>query len=285
MPASVSVTSAIPLSVADLIHAALLEDLGSGDVTTEAIVAAMATSRALIQAKQPGVVCGLAIVQSVFDRLGPVSWNTRHEDGSVVAIGEVVGEIEGPAQTILTGERVALNFLQRLSGIATLTRKFVDAVEGTKARIADTRKTTPGLRALEKYAVRVGGGVNHRFGLYDAVLIKDNHQAAAGSISVAVERVRQRAGFMMKIEVETQTLEQVEEAMRCGVEVIMLDNMPVDQLREAVQHIDGRALVEASGNVTLDNVRAIAETGVDIISVGALTHSAPALDLSLRLVA
>lgn len=268
----------------EIVRAALREDIGAGDVTTDATISHQAVARAVIRAKQPGVICGLEVAQLVYANVGPIKWIDRLCDGDPFAPGQTLAGIEGPARAILSGERVALNFLQRLSGIATLTRKFVDAVQGTKVRIADTRKTTPGLRALEKYAVRVGGGVNHRFGLYDAVLIKDNHIAAAGGITVAVERVRQRAGFMMKVEVETRSLAEAEEALTAGVEVIMLDNMTIDQMGEAVQLISGRALVEASGNVTLDNVHAIAETGVDIISVGALTHSAPALDLSLQLV-
>ena len=267
----------------DEVVRAVLEDVGSGDITTEATIAADAKSCAVIGARSGGIVCGMAAAVCVFDYLGGVESTPTFADGASVQGGEMLLELFGSSRTILTGERVALNFLQHLSGIATLTRKFVDAVAGTKARIADTRKTTPGLRSLEKYAVRVGGGVNHRFGLYDAVLIKENHIAAAGGIAVAVERVRQRAGFMMKIEVETRTFAEVEGALKCGVDVIMLDNMSVQTVREAVAIINGRAIVEASGNVTLDIVRAIAETGVDIISVGALTHSAPALDMTLQI--
>jgi nicotinate-nucleotide pyrophosphorylase (carboxylating) len=229
------------------------------------------------------VIAGLDVARCAFESVGRIDdWKPLLDDGGGAVKGQTILEIGGNARAILTAERVALNFLQRLSGIATTTRQLVKAIEGTGAQIADTRKTTPGLRALEKYAVRVGGGCNHRFGLYDAVLIKDNHIAATGSIAVAVERVRARAGFMMKIEVEVRSLEEVEQAIAAGADVIMLDNMTLDEMRETVKQIQGRSLVEASGNITEQNVRAVAETGVDVISVGAITHSARALDLSLK---
>jgi nicotinate-nucleotide pyrophosphorylase (carboxylating) len=262
--------------------AALAEDVGEGDVTTEATVDADATGSAHLVVKEPGVVCGLDVAEAVFRAVDPeLRFERIVDDGTVVAAGTAVAHVAGPGRAILTGERTALNFLARLSGIATLTRRYVDAVEGTGAGILDTRKTTPGLRALEKHAVACGGGRNHRFGLDDGVLVKDNHLRAAGSVATAVERLR--ASTSLPVEVECDTLEQVEEALAAGADAILLDNMTPGRLRDAVALVGGRARLEASGGITLENVRTVAETGVDEISVGALTHSARSLDVSLEL--
>jgi nicotinate-nucleotide pyrophosphorylase (carboxylating) len=262
---------------------ALAEDIGAGDVTTEATVAEDAVGTAELLLKEPGVVCGLRAAESSFRALDPeVRFEALASDGDLVRDPPaVVARVSGSLRTLLTGERVALNFLGRLSGIATLTRRYADAVEGTGAAVLDTRKTTPGLRALEKHAVLCGGGRNHRFGLDDAVLVKDNHLRAAGSVTRAVELVR--AASDLPVEVECETLHQVGEALEAGVDAILLDNMTLDELREAVSLTAGRARLEASGGVSLTTVRAIAETGVDEISVGALTHSARSLDVSLEL--
>ncbi len=266
-----------------VVYAALMEDVGAGDVTTEATVDADVVGTADLVVKEPGVVCGLEAAEAVFRTLdSDIRFERVVDDGAVIGGPTVVATVTGPKRAILTGERTALNFLGRLSGVATLTRSYADAVAGTGAAILDTRKTTPGLRLLEKHAVACGGGRNHRFGLDDAVLIKDNHlQAAAGSVSTAVARVRELTD--LPIEVECDTLEQVSEALAEGVDAILLDNMTADGLRAAVALVAGRARLEASGGVTLENVRAVAETGVDEISVGALTHSARSLDVSLEL--
>jgi nicotinate-nucleotide pyrophosphorylase (carboxylating) len=264
------------------VYAALAEDVGEGDVTTEATVDADAVGTAELLVKEPGVVCGLAAVEAVFRALdGDVRFEPLVGEGAVVGVPTAIALVTGPERAILTGERTALNFLGRLSGIATLTRSYVDAVAGTGVAILDTRKTTPGLRALEKYAVACGGGRNHRFGLDDGVLVKDNHLRAAGSIRAAVESLR--ATTDLRVEVECDTLEQVSMAVDAGTDAILLDNMTLDELRSAVSLVAGRARLEASGGVTLENVRAVAETGVDEISVGALTHSARSLDVSLEL--
>ena len=269
-------------TVERIVLAALAEDIGAGDVTTDATVPADAVGVADLLVKEAGVVCGVRVAETTFRALDPdIRFEALASDGDVVEPPAVVARISGSERAILTGERVALNFLGRLSGIATLTRRYVDAIEGTGAAVLDTRKTTPGLRELEKYAVACGGGRNHRFGLDDAVLVKDNHLRAAGSVSAAVELVR--AATALPIEVECDTLDQVAEALAVGVDAILLDNMSLDQLREAVDLTGGRARLEASGGVTLDTIRAIAETGVDEISVGALTHSARSLDVSLEL--
>ncbi len=269
--------------VARAVADALAEDLGlAGDLTTDATVDADAMAHAVIAARQEGVVAGLDLAQAAF-----VAMDSRIEfvrcasDGVRVAAGQVVANIAGPARAILTGERVALNYMGRLCGIATLTRRYVDAIAGTKAAIADTRKTTPGLRAFEKYAVRCGGGQNHRTGLFDAILIKDNHIVAAGGVEPAIARAKAYAGHMVKIEIEVDTLDQLALVMKHKVDAVLLDNMTPGTLKEAVRIVAGRAFTEASGGVNLTTVRAIAETGVDLISVGALTHSAPALDLGL----
>lgn len=271
------------LAFGDLVEAALREDLGGGDCTTNAIVDAAARCRALILAKEAGVLCGLPVARAVFERLSPeVQVVGLLPEGARLAGGrQPIAEVTGPTRAVLSGERLALNFLQRLSGIATLAAACVEAVRGTRAVILDTRKTTPGLRRLEKYAVRVGGGRNHRFGLFDGVLIKDNHIRAAGSIRRAVELVRRQVPPGMKVEVETTNRAQVEEALAAGAEIIMLDNMPPDQMRAMVALIAGRALVEASGGIRSSTLREVAETGVDFCSLGALTHSARALDISL----
>jgi nicotinate-nucleotide pyrophosphorylase (carboxylating) len=257
----------------------LAEDVGAGDVTTEALIEADAICAAEVRVKEPGTVYGLDAAAAVFAELG-ATLRPVVADGDRIAPGTIAG-VEGPARSVLTGERLALNLIGRLSGIATLTRRYVDAVEGTGVRILDTRKTTPGLRTLEKQAVAAGGGTNHRVGLYDAILIKDNHLRLAGGVVVAVEKAR-AAATGLPIEVEVETLEQLTEALGAGADTILLDNMPLDTLRAAVAQTAGRARLEASGGVTLDTVRAIAETGVDFISVGALTHSARSLDVSLE---
>jgi nicotinate-nucleotide pyrophosphorylase (carboxylating) len=269
-------------TVERVVLAALAEDIGAGDVTTEATVAAEAVGTAELLVKEAGVVCGLRVAETAFRALDPeIRFEALVSDGDDVEPSAVVVRMTGSERAILTAERVALNFLGRLSGIATLTRRYVEAVEGTGATVLDTRKTTPGLRALEKHAVAAGGGRNHRFGLDDAVLIKDNHLRAAGSIAAAVTLVR--AATDLPVEVECETLVQVGEALDAGVDAILLDNMPLDDLRAAVALVDGRTRLEASGGVTLGTIRAIAETGVDEISVGALTHSARSLDVSLEL--
>jgi nicotinate-nucleotide pyrophosphorylase (carboxylating) len=265
-----------------IVAAALAEDVGTGDVTTEAIVDESATATATLVVREAGVVAGLEAVEAVFRALEPtVELTHLARDGDAVTAGTAVAQVTGPARAILTGERTALNFLGRLSGIATLTRRYVDEVAGTGAAILDTRKTTPGLRLLEKQAVAAGGGRNHRFGLFDAILIKDNHLRAAGSVPEAVSRARDLSD--LPVEVECDTLAQVSEALAAGADAILLDNMTTAELRAAVELVAGRARLEASGGITLDNVRAVAETGVDEISIGALTHSARSLDVSLEL--
>ncbi len=267
-----------------LVEQALSEDIGPGDVTTEATIPADSASTAEMLAKQDLVLAGIDVSREVFHCLDPaVTFEPLAKDGDMITSGTVLARISGKTRVLLAGERVALNLLQRMSGIATLTSKYVEQLTGLKARVLDTRKTTPGLRALEKYAVRMGGGKNHRFGLYDGVLIKDNHIKAAGSITKAVASARQKAHNLLGIEVETKTLDEVREALNAGADIIMLDNMPLDMMREAVKVIAGRALIEASGNVTLETVRATAETGVDFISSGSLTHSAPAADISMKI--
>jgi nicotinate-nucleotide pyrophosphorylase (carboxylating) len=274
----------LPVSVSECIDRALAEDIGSGDVTTDNIVSPEAWLRGCIVAKQNGVVAGLKIAEAVWLKLEErVKFTPKVTDGARVETRTVLAEVSGPARALLTGERTALNFLGRMSGIATLTRQFVDAVSSTKAKILDTRKTAPGLRALDKRAVAIGGGRNHRNGLFDMVLIKDNHIDFAGSITTAVTRVRQ-CGVELEIEVEARTLDNLREALALGVERILLDNMSLELMREAVQICGGRAKLEASGNVTLENVFEVARTGVDFISVGALTHSARVFDVSLEFV-
>jgi nicotinate-nucleotide pyrophosphorylase (carboxylating) len=271
-----------PNLIADVVSRALAEDVRDGDVTTNAIVPADARARAVVTQKAPGVVFGLELAEQTFRELDPdIALERLAEEGVWREDGPVL-QVEGSARAILTGERTALNFLQRLSGIATMTAWFVRAVEGTGVQILDTRKTTPGLRSLEKAAVAAGGGSNHRAGLYDAVLIKENHAAIAGGVGEAVRRARAAAADF-PLEVECRTLEEIDEALRAGARRILLDNMDVAQLREAVRHVAGRAELEASGRITLETLKEVAGTGLQFISVGALTHSAPALDLSLIL--
>jgi nicotinate-nucleotide pyrophosphorylase (carboxylating) len=268
------------------VAAALEEDVGTGDVTTLATVPADRAGRAAVVAREPMIVAGLAVAETVWRRVSPLlTIDTTGADGALASAGDVLMRVSGPVAAMLTGERVALNFMQRLSGVATLTRQYVEAVAGTGAVILDTRKTTPGLRGLEKYAVRCGGGRNHRMGLYDAILIKDNHLAALRNelpnpVAAAVARVR-RQYPEMKIEVEADTIAQVDQALQSGVEMVLLDNMSLEDLRRAVALARGRAKTEASGGVSLRTARGIAETGVDYISVGALTHSARAMDIAL----
>ena len=272
----------LPEEIVDCLTRALDEDVGAGDATTNSIVPADATLNAQIIAKQEGVVAGLDVAEKVLLLLDDrVSFLAHVNEGSTVNSGTVIADISGPARALLTGERTALNFLGRMSGISTLTRQFVDAVSGTRATILDTRKTAPGLRLLDKLAVRRGGGQNHRTGLFDLILIKDNHIDFAGSLAKAVQGARE-AETQLEIEVEARTMQDVEELLELGVERILLDNMSVETMREAVKLNAGRAKLEASGNVTLETVRAIAETGVDYISVGALTHSPKVFDVSLK---
>ena len=277
-----------PSLVDRLVRAALEEDGAFRDVTTQALVPPEQSGRGVLLAKAGGVVAGLPVVVAAFHALDPsIRLSAKLQDGSVVEPGSVIATVEGPLAPILSAERVALNFLQRLSGVATATRALVDAVAGLNVRIVDTRKTTPGLRALERYAVRVGGGHNHRFNLADGVLVKDNHLAAARSRGLSLAQVvaaaRAEAPHTMRIEVEVTTFAEAEEALAAGADVILLDNMSVAEMARCVRLAQGKALTEASGGVTLANVRAIAETGVDIISSGALTHSAKALDISLEI--
>ncbi len=267
-----------------ILEAALAEDIHTGDITTLAVVPGKRSAGAILKAKESMVLAGLDVTARVFRLLDPtIRFTGRFPDGAHLQSGDILADLQGDAAFLLQGERVALNLLQRMCGVATLTSRYVEAVKGTQARIVDTRKTTPGLRILEKYAVRVGGGINHRTGLYDGVLIKENHIAAAGGIAEAVRRARAYIPHTMKIEVETETLAEVGEALGAGADIIMLDNMDLVAMQQAVAEIGGRALVEASGGVNLETVRAIAETGVDIISVGALTHSARAMDISMLL--
>lgn len=271
------------LIVEPLVRAALLEDLGlAGDITSAAVIPRDHRSTVVMAARQPGVIAGLDAAELAFELVDPAITMDRHiDDGAAVKAGDVIATIRGPSRGLLTGERTALNFLGHLSGIATVTAGIVEAIKGTKAAVACTRKTTPGLRALEKYAVRAGGGMNHRFALYDAVLIKDNHVAIAGGVGEAIRRARAGVGHMVKIEVEVDTLDQLREVMEIGVDAVLLDNMSPDQLRRAVEIVGGRAITEASGRVTPSTAVAIAASGVDLISVGWCTHSAPTLDIGL----
>lgn len=270
--------------VDQIINLALFEDSGLGDITSESILPGPLQGTGVIFAKQDCVLAGTQVAQKTFHLIDPdtdVRW--RYQDGDTVPTGAVVMAASGDLLCLLKGERVALNFLQRLSGIATLTREYVDALKGFRARLTDTRKTTPGWRRLEKQAVRSGGAYNHRFSLFDGILIKDNHIAVAGGLSAAVRAVRHRTSHLMKIEVEVSDMDQVKEALAAGADVIMLDNMSCAAMADAVKAINGRALVEASGNVSLETIKDIAATGVDVISCGALTHQARSVDLSMRL--
>ena len=271
--------------VNQILENALREDTGSGDITTKMLFQYDAECKAIILAKEEGLVAGLPIAEMVFRKLDKdIVWSEEKKDGDKVEPNQVLAEITGSQKAVLTGERVALNFLQRLSGIATLTSRFVKAINGLPVKILDTRKTAPGLRILDKYAVRIGGGYNHRFGLYDGVLIKDNHIRLAGGITKAVNILRERAVTQKRIEVEASTIDEVKEALEVGADIIMLDNMALKMIKEAVSLINSRAPIEVSGGVTTENVREIAETGVDFISVGLLTHSPRALDIGLYVV-
>ncbi|AHJ65050.1 carboxylating nicotinate-nucleotide diphosphorylase [Granulibacter bethesdensis] len=266
-----------------LVRAALLEDLGrAGDITTDAVIPATQTARVALQARQPGVIAGLDLARLAFHLVEPrIHFSIHVPDGGRVMPGDAIATIDGPARGLLTGERVALNFLGHLSGIATATAGIADAIAHTKARICCTRKTTPGLRAVEKYAVRAGGGSNHRFGLDDAVLIKDNHIAIAGGVATAIKRARSSIGHLVKIEVEVDTLTQLHQVLEYDIDAVLLDNMDSATLRQAVGIINGRAIAEASGRITPQTAPAIAESGVDLISAGWLTHSSAVLDIGL----
>jgi nicotinate-nucleotide pyrophosphorylase (carboxylating) len=272
-----------PLLIEDVIDRSLAEDLGrAGDITTLATIPASARARAVIAARESGVIAGSDLAIAAFRRLDQsIRFDTHVADGVSVSKGDVALAIEGPARAILSAERTALNFMGRLSGIASLTARYVEKIKHTKARIVCTRKTTPGLRAFEKHAVRAGGGFNHRFGLDDAILIKDNHIAVAGGVTKALRAAKAFAGHLVKIEIEVDTLDQLDEVIREGADVVLLDNMTPAHLKDAVARVQGKMLTEASGGVTLETVTAIAESGVDMISVGALTHSAKVLDLGL----
>jgi nicotinate-nucleotide pyrophosphorylase (carboxylating) len=274
----------IPFHVTNSLRLALEEDIGNCDLTTELLIPEKQKSRALLVAKENFIVGGMPFACEVFNIFdSKTEFKIFFDEGSKVRRGDMIAEIHGHTRTLLSCERVALNILQRLSGIATLTNKFVEEVKGTSAKIVDTRKTTPGLRFMEKYAVRIGGGNNHRFGLYDGILIKDNHIEAAGGIKEAVGLARQ-SHHLSKIEVEVENLSDLKEALSAGADVIMLDNMSVNDVKEAVGMVKGKAVTEASGNMTLKKAREVAETGVGLISIGALTHSAPAVDISMKIV-
>jgi nicotinate-nucleotide pyrophosphorylase (carboxylating) len=279
----VTLNPLLPLMYEPLVRTALLEDLGrAGDITADAIVPAEQRASLALRARQPGVIAGLDVARCAFQTISPaIRIEIERPDGSVVVPGDTIATINGPARALLTGERTALNFLCHLSGVATATASLVTAVKGTRAQIVCTRKTTPGLRALEKYAVRAGGGSNHRFGLDDAVLIKDNHIALAGGIRTAIERAKEHVGHLVKIEVEVDTLAQLEVALALGIDAVLLDNMTVDDLRQAVAMTRGKVITEASGRITAATAPAIAATGVDLISVGWVTHSSAALDIGL----
>ena len=273
-----------PRALDPLIELAFEEDIGIGDITTDATVPSTRKGIGTFLAKSEGIVAGLPVAERVFEKLDPtLTFHTLVNDGDPVGVGTPIAEVQGSAKSILIGERTALNFLQRLSGIATLTARFVEAVADYDTKIVDTRKTAAGWRAVQKYAVRVGGAQNHRFGLYDGVLIKDNHIVAAGGIANAVQRARQVVPHTAKIEVEVETVEQVDEALEAGADILLLDNMPPGIMQRVVQEVEDRAVTEASGGITLDKVKTVAATGVDLISVGALTHSAMPMDISLTL--
>ena len=278
------ISSDLPWSVVETIRRALEEDIGSGDITTSLLIPEEDESTARFVAKDAFILAGIPFAREVFHILHPsLEWTSFFTDGDKIRKGDVLAELSGKTRIILTGERVSLNILQRLSGIATLTSRHVEKVRGLKARIVDTRKTVPCMRFMEKYAVRKGGGYNHRFGLFDGILIKNNHIKAVGSVSEAVKRAK-ASHHLAKIEVEVESLPDLKLAVKAGADIVMLDNMPVRDMKEAVQIVQGKVLIEASGGINLDNVREIAGTGVDIISVGALTHSATAVDISLQLV-
>lgn len=271
-------------SIKTLVDYALKEDIGTGDITTNSLIPLDLQAKATMVAKSAGVIAGLAVAEYIFRSLSPeITWKTFINDGDKVVKGDLVLEISGSYRALLTGERLALNFMQRMSGIATMTANCVNAVADFKTKILDTRKTVPGLRLLDKYAVMIGGGTNHRIGLYDMVLIKDNHIKIAGGITRAVAQIKKSIPSGIQIEVETTTLQEVKEALAAGVDIIMLDNMTTNAMVESVKIINGRAKVEASGNMTLDRLKEVAATGVDFISIGALTHSVTAFDISMNI--
>lgn len=273
------------LNLNKIIELALLEDMNNGDVTTDNLIDENSVSTAEIMAKENGVLAGLEVAEKVFKFLDKnINFTRLVEDGASVQKGDIIARIEGSTKIILTGERTALNFMQRMSGIATLASEYSDRIKGYNTRVVDTRKTTPCLRVLEKYAVKVGGAHNHRFNLSDAVMIKDNHIKAAGGIREAIEIVREKISHTTKIEVEVETLEGLQEAVEANADIIMLDNMSISEMKEAVKMVSGKAILEASGNITLDRIEDVAKTGVDVISVGALTHSVMALDISLNII-
>ena len=268
-----------------IIDSALEEDLGPGDITTEALVDLSVKGEARLIAKEEIILAGIGVFSRVFSRLDPeIVVETKYRDGEAVSNGEDIGIVKGSMRGILSGERTALNFLQRLSGIATLTRKYVERTDSSKVRVIDTRKTTPGLRILEKYAVRRGGGFNHRFGLFDGILIKDNHIAVAGSIAKALARIKGRVPHTLRIEVEVEDIKGVEEAIGAGADAILLDNMSLKEMREAVSIAGGRVLLEASGGITLESIEEVSKIGINLISVGAITHSARSVDISLEVI-
>lgn len=274
----------IPHSVIDIIHRALEEDIGPGDITSNLLIPAENESEAIFMAKEDFVVAGIPFAKKVFSILdSSIVFNPLLNEGTRVEKGDAIAAVSGKTHSILSGERLSLNILQRLSGIATLTNKYVEKAAGTKAKIVDTRKTAPCLRFMEKYAVRVGGGENHRFGLFDGILIKDNHIKAVGGISKAVENAK-KSHHLTKIEVEIENLSGLTEAISAGADIVMLDNMSIDEMKEAVKISRGKVMLEASGGITLENVREVAETGIDLISVGAITHSFKASDISLKMI-
>ena len=270
--------------IKSVIDYALKEDIGSGDITTNSLIPIDLQTKATMVAKSAGIIAGLAVAEYIFRSISPdITWKTFINDGDKVAKGDLILEISGSYRALLTGERLALNFLQRMSGIATMTSNCVNAVADYKTKILDTRKTVPGLRLLDKYAVMIGGGTNHRIGLYDMVLIKDNHIKVAGGITRAVAQIKKSIPDGIQIEVETTTMQEVNEALASGVDIIMLDNMTTNAMEECVKMISGRAKVEASGNMTLERLKEVAATGVDFISIGALTHSVTAFDISMNI--
>ena len=270
------------LTIDNLIKSALIEDIPDQDITTNSIVTAEARVSVDLIAKEDGIICGLPVFERVFIHLGDVQIKFFFNDGEEIKAGDIIAKMKGSALSILSGERTALNFLQRMSGIASITHRFVEKIKGTETKLLDTRKTTPNNRLLEKYAVKMGGGSNHRMNLSDGVMIKDNHIKAAGGIKEAITLVKNNVSFVRKIEVETETIEEVKEALEAGADIIMLDNMDTETMTEAVKLINGQALTEASGNMTLDRIADVAECNVDFISTGSLTHSYQSLDLSMK---
>ena len=270
------------LVVDEIIINALKEDGVYGDISTSSILSEDSICSVELIAKENGVIAGLNVFKRVFDLLGNIQVEIKVKDGEKVENKQIIGILKGNTRNVLTGERIALNFLQRMSGIATITNRMIEKIDGTKAKLLDTRKTTPNLRILEKYSVKVGGGCNHRFSLSDGIMLKDNHIQAAGGIENAVKLAKENSSFVRKIEVEVESIEEVKEALDAGADIIMLDNMSIEDMSEAVRIIDGKAITEASGNVSTDKIRSIAETGVDYISCGALTHSVKAMDLSMK---